>query len=112
MPRSRARGGSSAGRRRAAGLLIAAATVLVEALVLRRRGHPLAGNVIVRCRSGHLFTTLWVPGVSVKSLRLGWWRLQRCPVGRHWSLVTPVRMADLSPAQRHTAAAHRDVRLP
>jgi len=77
-----------------------------------RLGYPFAGNVVVRCRRGHLFTTLWVPGASVKSLRLGWWRLQRCPVGRHWSLVTPVRRAALTRVERRAADASADIRIP
>jgi hypothetical protein len=70
------------------------------------------GNVVVRCRGQHLFTTLWIPGASVKSLRLGWWRLQRCPVGHHWSLVRPVRESELTPEERAEAAGQRDIRLP
>jgi hypothetical protein len=81
-------------------------------LVARRLGYRIGGNVVVRCRRGHLFTTLWIPGVSLKSIRLGWWRVQRCPVGRHWSIVAPVRQADLSEEQRESAHAVRDVRLP
>ncbi len=93
-------------------LLIAAAALWVEVLPLWRRGYGLGGHVVVRCRSGHLFTTLWVPAVSVKSLRLGWWRVQRCPVGRHWSLVTPVRRSDLTEDERRAAAEARDLPLP
>jgi hypothetical protein len=48
-------------------------------------------TVLVRCAHGHLFTTRWVPGMSFKALRLGRYRFQRCPVGEHWSFVTPVR---------------------
>jgi hypothetical protein len=67
---------------------------------------------VVRCRKDHLFTTIWIPAASVKSLRLGWWRVQRCPVGHHWSLVTPVNEADLSDDQRRVASEHRDIRIP
>jgi hypothetical protein len=93
-------------------LLVVLAGLLVEVVPLWRRGYGVGGNVVVRCRRGHLFTTLWLPGVSVKSLRLGWWRLERCPVGRHWSLVTPVRRSDLSDDERRTAGETRDVALP
>jgi hypothetical protein len=99
-------------RRRKAGMLLGAVTTAIEALAIVRLGYPPAGNVVVRCREGHLFTTLWVPGASVKSARLGWWRVQRCPVGRHWSLVHPVRRADLSPWQRRAAGRRRDIRVP
>ena len=92
--------------------LITVLVLLTEALPLWLRGYRLGGNVVVRCRNGHLFTTIWVPGVSVKSVRLGWWRLQRCPVGRHWSIVTPVRQADLSEPERAGARKRKDVRLP
>ncbi|WP_187368912.1 hypothetical protein [Baekduia soli] len=105
-------GTSRSGWRRRLGLAIAAGSVAIEAAAIRRRGYPIAGKVVVRCRDGHLFTTLWIPGASVKALRLGPWRIQRCPVGRHWSLVTPVRRAGLSPEQRRLAAAARDVGLP
>ena len=80
--------------------------------MLRRRGYGIAGDVVVRCRQGHLFTTLWVPGVSFTSLRLGFWRLQHCPVGHHWSLVTPVSVEALDPDERTAAGAVHDVALP
>jgi hypothetical protein len=85
---------------------------VIGTLIARRRGYNMGGNVIVRCRQGHLFTTIWVPGASIKSLRLGWARFQHCPVGKHWTLVTPVKPADLTEEQRRTAGQHRDVRLP
>lgn len=88
------------------------AGVLFETAALWLRAHKLAGQVVVRCRSGHLFTTIWIPAASVKSLRLGWWRVQRCPVGRHWSLVTPVNEADLTEDERRRAHEAKDIRLP
>ena len=72
----------------------------------------VGGNVVVRCLQGHLFTTIWIPGASLKAIRLGWWRLQRCPVGEHWTLVAPVRDADLSDEERLIAEQHRDIRMP
>jgi hypothetical protein len=77
-----------------------------------RRGYVLGANTVVRCRSGHLFTTIWVPGVSLKSVRLGWWRYQRCPVGNHWTLVTPAKVSELTEEELQVAAQHRDVRIP
>lgn len=85
---------------------------VVGTLVARRRGYNMGGNIVVRCRAGHLFTTIWVPGASLKALRLGWARLQRCPVGKHWTLVTPVREAELTYEERRMAAEHHDVRIP
>ena len=88
------------------------AMIVVGTLLARRRGYKVGGNVAVRCRAGHLYTTLWIPGVNLKALDLGLARLQYCPVGRHWSLVTPMRDADLTEEQRQLARAHHDVWLP
>ena len=85
---------------------------VVGTVIARSLGYAVGGNTVVRCRQGHLFTTLWIPGASLKSIRLGWWRIQRCPVGNHWSIVVPVREADLSWRQRRTAHENRDVRIP
>jgi hypothetical protein len=92
-----------------AGIVLA---LVVATFVARRRGYAIGPNTIVRCRDGHLFTTVWIPGASVKALRLGWWRFQRCPVGDNWTLVHPVKEADLSEEERRFAAEHRDIRLP
>jgi hypothetical protein len=92
---------------------MALAALGVFTAVMRRRGYSgFGGNTIVRCRDGHLFTTIWVPGVSVKAVRLGLARIQRCPVGAHWSLVRPVKDSDLSQEEREFAAAHHDIRVP
>jgi hypothetical protein len=101
------------GHRRRTVLLFAIAAAVLEAVPLKRSGYRIVGgNVVVRCRQGHLFTTIWIPAASVKSLRLGWWRLQRCPVGGHWSIVTLVRQADLSEDDRRFAREHEDIRIP
>jgi hypothetical protein len=84
----------------------------IATIVARMRGYGIGGNAVVRCRRGHLFTTIWVPGASIKSVRLGWWRLQRCPVGNHWSLVAPVKAADLTDEERQFAEQHHDARVP
>jgi hypothetical protein len=99
------------GRRRRAAVLGFLAFIVETIAVWRRTGRP-GGNVVVRCRSGHVFTTIWIPGVSVKSARLGPWRLQRCPVGGHFSIVTPVRESELTLWQRRSARAHKDIRVP
>jgi len=100
------------GRRRRRLLFV---TVLVEVLgtvIARRAGYALGLGTLVRCNSRHVFTTIWIPGVSVKALRVGWWRVQWCPVGRHWTVVRPVREADLSEIELRSARSHRDLRLP
>jgi hypothetical protein len=89
-----------------------AAGFVAETAVMRRRGYPVGANVVVRCRDGHLFTTIWIPGASLKSLRLGWTRFQYCPVGKHWSFVTPVKEADLTDEVKRVASEHKDIRIP
>ncbi|HZQ82273.1 MAG TPA: hypothetical protein VFB25_09905 [Gaiellaceae bacterium] len=88
------------------------AVALAEPIGMKLRGYPMGGKLIVRCRQGHLFTTFWLPGVSFTSLRLLWWRYQRCPVGKHWSIVTPVRESELSEDERQTARSRSDIPLP
>ena len=110
MPFGRHGEGRPSRRRRAA--IGAAVAVAVEAAAVKIRSGRFGGSLVVRCRQGHLFTTIWVPGASVKALRLGAWRLQRCPVGKHWSIVTPIKAAELTDAERSAASARRHVRLP
>ena len=85
---------------------------LVGTVIAIRQGYTFGRNVTVRCRRGHLFTTVWIPGASVKALRFGYWRVQWCPVGRHVDLVHPVKGADLTEAERSFALAHHDVLVP
>ena len=103
---------SSKARKRRRAVRIAVVAMLVEPAGLWVRTRKIGGNVVVRCRAGHLFTTIWIPAVSVKALRLGWWRVQRCPVGPHWSLVTPVNENGLTEDDRRFAGEHHDIKLP
>ena len=105
-------GASRRRRRRRVGLGITVVALAVETLVLVSRGYGLGGRVVVRCRQGHVFTTIWIPGASLKAVRLGWMRFQRCPVGGHWALVTPVIRAELTDEERRLADQHHDVRIP
>jgi hypothetical protein len=91
---------------------VAAGAVGVFTAVGRAAGYRFGFNTPVRCRAGHLFTTIWFPGVNLKALDFGFGRVQHCPVGHHWTVVRPVRDADLSPRDRIRAAAHRDIPLP
>lgn len=87
--------------------------LVVVTLLGRKRGYSgLGGNTIVRCRKGHLFTSIWVPGASIKAVRLGWMRFQYCPVGAHWTLVKPVKESTLSEDERRRAAKVKDLRIP
>ena len=99
--------------KRRKGLAVAGGMTVAEALFLRRRTGKIVGfRTIVRCTRGHLFTTVWIPGASIKSLRLGPWRVQRCPVGEHWSFVRPAKVAKLSDEEREAARSQRDTLLP
>lgn len=89
------------------------AAMIVSTIFGRRHGYSgLGGDTVVRCSAGHLFTTIWVPGASFKAARLGTRRYQRCPVGRHWALVRPVRDDELSEEDRRRAAEQHDIRIP
>jgi hypothetical protein len=88
------------------------ATVLVSLAISVQARATTGFERIVRCRSGHLFTTPLIPGASFKALRLGRVRYQRCPVGRHWAIVRPVDESTLSPAEIAEARANHDVRIP
>lgn len=94
-------------------VIVVVAVLTVVTVVARRRGYSgMGGNTIVRCSKGHLFTTIWVPGASLKSIRLGMKRFQHCPVGRHWALVTPVKDSELTDDERQLATEHHDVPIP
>jgi len=98
-------------------LCVALVVALIIGLATRsmRSRHiktPGTSDVVVRCASGHLFTTMWVPGASFKSVRLGNKRYQHCPVGKHWSMVTPIPVDQLSDAERIEAARVHDIHIP
>ncbi len=94
-----------------AGVLIA--VVIAGPPIARVLAYKLRGDVVARCRDGHLFTTVWIPAMPFNSVSLApSIRLQYCPVGRHWTVVTRVRDSDLTDEERQSAAQHRDVRMP
>jgi hypothetical protein len=93
-------------------VLVVAGVITGGTLIARRLGYNLGTNTIVRCRQGHLFTTVWIPGVKFKELDLVIARIQRCPVGHHWSLVVPVRASTLTEENREFARAHHDIPIP
>ncbi|MGH3149660.1 MAG: hypothetical protein ACRDOB_02875 [Streptosporangiaceae bacterium] len=92
--------------------MIAVSVIAGGTVAARLLGYKLGGNVIVRCRQGHVFSTIWIPGVKLKSLDLVVARVQRCPVGKHWSLVVPVRESELTEGERQFAKEHHDVPIP
>jgi hypothetical protein len=99
-------------RRPSSAVVLVVVLLVGGTLVARLLGYKVGGRVVVRCRQGHLFTTIWIPGVKLTALDLGVARLQRCPVGKHWTLVTPVRDRDLTDEERRAASEHHDVWIP
>ena len=96
-------------KRRVFVLTLAAAAVAAESVALKRRTGRWAGRVSVRCLHGHRFETLWIPGVSITSVRLGIWRIQWCPVGGHLTIVTPVRATEAEPGVEGSIGAPSNV---
>lgn len=94
-------------------LIALIATIVVGLFLIARRFRSVrGGEIVVRCLAGHLFMTIWVPGVSFKAIRLGWFRMQYCPVGDHMTIVMPVRDSDLTDEERRIAARYHDARVP
>jgi hypothetical protein len=65
----------------------------------------------VRCSQGHLYTSYWVPLGSLKAIRLGGCRVQRCPVGHHWAKTYRVDPSELTAQEAAEAAATHDARI-
>jgi hypothetical protein len=94
-------------------LVIIVAVVLLKVVVARSRGRSaLGGKVVVRCSQGHLFTTTWSSLGSFTSVRLGAARFQRCPVGKHWSLVKSVNDSELTDEERRMIEQGHDIPSP
>src|SRR5215471_5388914 len=55
---------SSKRKRRIAIAACVAAAYAVGTIVATRQGYSFGLNVVARCRQGHLFTTMWIPGAS------------------------------------------------
>lgn len=78
---------------------------------MKRRGMTFGKNVVVRCSSGHMYTTIWIPGVSLKAVRWGSRRIQFCPEGKHWAMTRQVFGAELNPEVIQQAQQVHDVRI-
>ena len=86
-------------------------TLAFAGAVIAPRISPVrrALDTVVRCSSGHLFTTLWFPLGSFKAVRLGRARFQRCPVGHHWAVVRRATQSELRPDELASAQEHHDL---
>jgi len=99
-------------RRAVRTVLIVVGVAVGGTLLARRLGYNLGVNTVVRCRQGHLFSTIWIPGIKLKEIDLVVARVQYCPVGHHWSLVVPVRDVAMTEEERQLALAHHDIKIP
>jgi hypothetical protein len=107
--------GKASGKHQRRAIVAAAAAVATAVggtLAARRMGYTVGRHTVVKCRAGHVFSTVWIPGASLKSVRLGLWRVQWCPVGKHVTLVHPVKDMDLTAEMRDLAAANHDISIP
>jgi hypothetical protein len=69
-------------------------------------------EVIVRCTQGGYYRTRWIPLVSFKSIRLGGYRFQRCPIHDKWEMAGTVEDEDLTPEIISEADEHPASRIP
>jgi hypothetical protein len=69
-------------------------------------------RTIVRCSQGTLYSTIWLPLGSLKAIRLGSTRVQRCPVHHKWERVRKVDSASLTSEELASAMATRDNAIP
>ena len=49
-------------KHRLAVLAVVAAGYVAGTVIAVRQGYAFGRNTVVRCRQGHLFTTVWIPG--------------------------------------------------
>jgi hypothetical protein len=81
-------------------------------MALRQSQGQYGVVAIVRCSRGGLFETVWIPLVSFKAIRLGPFRIQRCPVHDRVELVRRVDPDTLSSKERAAAARYPAGRIP
>jgi len=93
-------------------VLLWALIVIVPILYLTNQGKSRGKDGVVRCSRGHLYMTIWIPGVSFKGARWINNRYQRCPVGKHWAWTERVAKAELTPEVISEAKKFHDIRIP
>lgn len=67
---------------------------------------------IARCSEGHLFSTIWIPLVSFKAIRIGSDRWQKCPLCRKFRRVSLVDKDGLSAAEVEQVRSVQDSPIP
>jgi len=86
--------------------------VIFPILYVTNKGKSRGQDVVVRCGAGHLYTTIWIPTLSLKAVRWVNKRYQRCPVGKHWAWTERVAKAELTPEVVAEAGKFHDIRIP
>ncbi len=69
-------------------------------------------RTIVRCSQGALYSTIWLPLGSLKAIRLGSARIQRCPVHHKWERARKVDPTSLTGEELASATATWDSAIP
>jgi len=88
-------------------ILLSIGAVLGWMVAAARRRRP-GTTVVVRCLGGHVFTTEWAPSGLFRPLGPVPVRPQHCPVGDHWTVVTPVRPEDLTLGEWQVARRYHE----
>lgn len=67
--------------------------------------------VPVICSEGHVYGSVWVPLASLKAIRLGNRRLQRCPICGRFRMTRRVPPEEQTPEVLAAAEQRHDTRL-
>jgi|ERR1019366_5768991 hypothetical protein len=92
-------------------VLIWVILVMIPTAITFNKGLRFGKNVVVRCSAGHLYTTIWIPSVSLKAFRWGFRRYQYCPVGKHWAWISQLRGFELTSKAIEDANKTHDIRI-
>ena|ERR1035437_512080 len=92
-------------------VLIWVILVMIPTAITFNKGLRFGKNVAVRCSANHLYTTIWIPSVSLKAVRWGFRRYQYCPVGKHWVWTTRLREPELTSEAIDEASKTHDIRI-
>jgi len=85
--------------------------VMIPTAIIFNKGLRFGKNVVVRCSANHLYTTMWIPSVSLKAFRWGFRRYQYCPVGKHWAWISQLRGPELTFEAIAEASKTHDIRI-
>ena len=85
--------------------------VMIPTAIIFNTGLQSGKNVVVRCTTNHLYTTIWIPSVSLKAIRWGFRRYQYCPVGKHWAWTSQLRRPELTSDAVEEANKMHDIRI-